>query len=197
MSHFHPFLSIVSVISIAMGSGLIPSPPTPITSETKTPLPELEKSIEYIQSDTPSEAIRIINQKDKITQPYALSQRLGPCTLIPRNIHVRTRTNNGDARVIGFKPVTICNHKVQSIRHESRLKYKYYLWWKDASLKHGVPTRSTNRGATRLEQKNIEFQCKGLVNTSFIGNTVGTVVANGVTYHAVINTDTFRTSCRA
>lgn len=126
----------------------------------------------------------------------ALRKQYGPCELIPTNVHVRTRTGDGDARIIGFKPVTRCSQRVESIKHESKLKYQYFNWWLDAPLKKGVPTISQNRGQAKLEQKNVEFQCNGLVETNFIGYTKGTIVANGKTYYAQVSTDLFREACR-
>lgn len=151
--------------------------------------------VQYVKSSTPEEAQRILDQQSTGSRAFALQKKYGPCTLIPRNVHVRTKTNRGEAKVIGFKPVTECDQPVQSITHESKLKYKYYVWWRDAPLKFGVPTRSGNKGVARLEQRNVEFHCNGLVNTAFIGNTVGMIVANGETYHAVVNTNVFQERC--
>lgn len=125
----------------------------------------------------------------------AVSKSYGPCTLYPRNVHVRTGKPS-EGKVIGFKPVTQCEHAVESIRHESRLKYKYYLWFRDAPLAGGVPTVSQNRGVARLEQKNIEFKCNGDVDTNFVGNTAGTIVSGGRTYGAEVNTKIFREACK-
>ena len=95
-----------------------------------------------------------------------------------------------------FKPVTRCSHPVDSIKHESKLKYQYWTVWRDAPLKSGVPTRSYNRGQSKLEQKNIEFHCNGLVDTNFIGSTTGTIVDDGKTYTATVNTKPFREACK-
>ncbi|WJY72558.1 hypothetical protein CAURIC_04555 [Corynebacterium auriscanis] len=153
-------------------------------------------AVRYVKSRTPEEAQRILDQRSNGFQPYAIEEKYGPCTLYPRNVHVRTKTGDGDAEIIGFKPKTECSQPVESIKHESTLKYKYYAWWRDAPLKFGVPTRSGNRGVARLEQRNVEFHCNGLVDTTFIGHTVGTIVANGETFHAAVNTDVFRNRCR-
>lgn len=125
----------------------------------------------------------------------AVIKRYGPCTLKANNVHVRSSSTPG-VKIIGFKPVTECSRAVESIRHESRIKYKYYLWWRDAPLRHGVPTVSTNRGVSKLEQKNVEFQCNGDVMTTFIGNTKGTIVSNGETFHADANSNVFEEACR-
>lgn len=125
----------------------------------------------------------------------AVTKNYGPCTLYPRNVHVRTGKPS-EGKVIGFKPVTKCEHAVESIRHESRLKYKYYLWFRDAPLAGGVPTVAQNRGVARLEQKNIEFKCNGDVDTDFVGNTAGTIVSGGRTYRAEVNTEVFREACK-
>lgn len=129
-------------------------------------------------------------------QPYAVTPDYGPCVLKPTEVHVRTKTGDGDARIIGFKPVTECSHPVDSIKHESKLKYQYWTVWRDAPLKSGVPTRSYNQGQSKLEQKNVEFQCNGLVDTNFIGSTTGTIVDDGKTYTATVNTKPFREACK-
>ncbi|MBC2682374.1 hypothetical protein [Corynebacterium anserum] len=76
-------------------------------------------------------------------------------------------------------------------------KYKFYLWWRDAPLKAGVPTVSGNRDVSRREQKNVEFQCNGDVMTTFIGNTKGTIVSNGETFHAYANSNVFKEAQRS
>lgn len=155
-----------------------------------------EVAVQYVQSDSPEEAQRILNQASLGIQTLPVVERYGPCTLIPRNVHVRTKTGDGDAEIVGFKPETKCSQPVESIEHESTLKYKYYTMWLDAPLKYGVPTRSGNRGVHKLEQRNVEFHCNGLVDTNFIGHTVGKVVANGKIYHAAVNTNVFRQRCK-
>ena len=129
-------------------------------------------------------------------QPYAATPDYGPCVLEPTEVHVRTKTGDGDARIIGFKPVTKCSRPVTSIKHESKLKYQYWMVWKDAPLKSGVPTRSYNQGQSKLEQKNIEFRCNGLVDTNFIGTTTGTIVDGDKTYTATVDTEPFREACK-
>lgn len=63
-------------------------------------------------------------------------------------------------------------------------------------LKFGVPTRSGNRGVASLEQRNVEFHCNGLVDTSFIGHTAWAIVANGETYYAAVNTNVIQNRCK-
>ena len=58
-------------------------------------------------------------------QPYAATPDYGPCVLEPTEVHVRTRTGDGDARIIGFKLVTRCSRLVTSIKLESKLKSQY------------------------------------------------------------------------
>lgn len=42
----------------------------------------------------------------------------------------------------------------------------------------------------------VEFQCNGDVMTTFIGNTKGTIVSNGETFHADANSNVFEEACR-
>ena len=58
-------------------------------------------------------------------QPYAATPDYGPYVLEPTEVHVRTRTGDGDARIIGFKLVTRCSRPVTSIKLESKLKSQY------------------------------------------------------------------------
>lgn len=185
----------IGVAALGMCLATTPQATAAPVGSTQQPDDLSQVAVQYVKSRTPEEAQRILDQHSKGFQPYALQEVYGPCKLIPQNVHERTKTGDGDAEIIGFKPVTECSQPVESIRHESTLKYKYYAWWRDAPLKFGVPTRSGNRGVARLEQKNVEFHCNGLVDTTFIGHTVGTIVANGETFHAAVNTDVFKDRC--
>ncbi|RAV32004.1 hypothetical protein DLJ54_05450 [Corynebacterium heidelbergense] len=162
--------------------------------EASTPAPQ-----EYDINLGDQHAVRYVldgsDQPQGLGEKQLITERYGPCTLSPSVVHVRTGTPS-EGKVIGFKPFTQCDRPVESISHESRLKYEYYLWWRDAPLAGGVPARSSNSDESRLEQRSIEFHCNGDVDTNFIGNTVGTVVAAGRTYHAAVNTPLFREACK-
>lgn len=199
---FEMFLrKIIPVIGVvALSLGVIAEPQASASIENS----EVETSLEgdsvapirYVKADSPEQARQILNHGGVGVQPYAVNVKYGPCTLKPSQVHVRTRTGDGDARIIGFKPETFCERKVESIKHESTLKYKYYAWWRDAPLAHGVPTRIGNVGEARLTQRNIEFHCNGLVDSTFIGHTVGTIVDGGETYYASVDTDVFKEACK-
>lgn len=167
---------------------------TPSVAEASTDPASVEQSGEsgvYTRVEKPEG-----DSSAPAAQPYAATPDYGPCVLEPTEVHVRTKTPGGDAKIIGFKPVTRCSHPVDSIKHESKLKYQYWMVWRDAPLKSGVPTRSYNRGQSKLEQKNIEFHCNGLVDTNFIGSTTGTIVDGDKTYTATVNTKPFREACK-
>lgn len=124
----------------------------------------------------------------------AVIKQYGPCTLKANNVHVRSSSREG-MKIIGFKPVTDCEYPVESIQHESSLKFKYYLWWRNAPLMNNGEAPRGNNGQSKYEQRNIEFQCTGDVVTTFIGNTKGTIVSNGRTFYANVNTEVFKEAC--
>ncbi|MHA6802970.1 hypothetical protein ACVGV0_06085 [Salinifilum ghardaiensis] len=67
-----------------------------------------------------------------------------------------------------------------SIRHDTDLRYKWWLWWWLADSYPGPG----NRGAKRYEQKNVEYPCDGTDSTTWAGTTLGTIVYGGDTYYA-------------
>ena len=70
----------------------------------------------------------------------------GPCTLTPEYLHLRASGNYG---TIGYKTRTTCSVIVESIRHDTDLRYKSALWW----LKAGSTTSSSSRQERTLYQK--------------------------------------------
>ncbi|WP_242676932.1 hypothetical protein [Rhodococcus sp. ABRD24] len=117
----------------------------------------------------------------------------GPCKIEPRYIHWRTRSGTGMGYgVAGFKPYTWCDVAVESIKHESDLRYKYWTTWPRAIS----ATEQTTMGPViSFEQKNLSFHCTGKVMTRFGGRTMGTIIYGGKTYYAAVYPPTKELDC--
>ena len=112
----------------------------------------------------------------------------GPCTLTPEYLHLRASGNYG---TIGYKTRTTCSVIVESIRHDTDLRYKSAIWW----LKAGSTTSSSNRQQRTLYQQNVAFPCKNKNSTVWAGTTVGTIVHQGKTYYARVYPPTKTDNC--
>ncbi|WP_017975676.1 hypothetical protein [Actinopolyspora halophila] len=137
----------------------------------------------YVKASSPEQAMRILDalQSPQTASPsdkaLAANVQYGPCTLKPSVIHLRT---SGDRNTLGAKPVTTCEVPVTSIRHDTDLRYKWWLWW---SLADSYPGPG-NQNQKRYEQKNVAWRCNGADSTTWAGTTVGTMVFGGETYYA-------------
>lgn len=112
----------------------------------------------------------------------------GPCTLTPEYLHLRASGNYG---TVGYKTRTTCSVIVESIRHDTDLRYKSAIWW----LKAGSTTSSSNRQQRTLYQQNVAFPCKNKNRTVWAGTTVGTIVHQGKTYYARVYPPTITLNC--
>lgn len=173
-------------------SGLDPNQPPIEGSDSLDSL--IGKPMRYFFADSLAEAERIF---EEMRHNSAAGVEFGPCILEPRNVHVRTKTRDKDARTIGFKPFTHCNYPVDMIKHRSRMYYSYYTNWLSMGLLNGNPTTSVNYHQATLEQKNVEFHCNGLVGTSFKGETIGEIHIPGRArpMYAKVITDEFSERC--
>lgn len=127
--------------------------------------------------------------------PMASTVRYGPCVLNPNNIHMRTKS--GDEPSVGFKPTTECKvdgkpKRIGGIHHDSKLTYKYYIWWKNAAL-----DSDGKNNVSKFTSKNLKEVCDGDVGTTFWGSVQGTITYNGENYYATVMPPQDRFECRA
>ncbi|MGV0353306.1 LGFP repeat-containing protein [Corynebacterium confusum] len=137
--------------------------------------------------------------KDAISL-QAAGKRYGPCELSLDNPHPRKSSNFG---AVGFKPHTKCTEKVLSVTHVNTLRYKYYAWWKKApDLRGGTdnkPRYSFDKKSNlphKYSSLEVEQDCIGDVETSFIGVTEGTIVTSTGTYYARAYSNPDRVKCK-
>lgn len=79
-----------------------------------------------------------------------------------------------------------------SIAHLSQLRYHDWIWWWQAGVYPGLG----NFGQSKYEQKNISFPCVDDEDeTTWIGETTGTIIYNGATYYATNYTPTADLAC--
>lgn len=150
----------------------------------------------YVQASSPAQAMQILDAlrspetANPSDQALAANARYGPCTLNPSVIHLRT---SGGKKTLGAKPVTECSVPVASIRHDTDLRYKWWLWW---SLADSYPGPG-NQGQKRYEQKNVAWRCDGTDSTTWAGTTVGTIVFGGETFYARVYQEPVDKDCGA
>lgn len=112
---------------------------------------------------------------DGIEVPSNMSSaKYGPCWLRPHGVHTRKSGNWG---TVGAKPETECEVPVSVIRHETTLRYSWYIWWLQAGRTH-VETDSTSQSVE------LEYKCRGKEMTTWTGTTLGTIVFRGHRYYA-------------
>lgn len=157
---------------------------------TYLPFDTEEEAWEYFDAISEGTLTKSTPQPQKSeTQTMGTGVQYGPCYLEPRYIHWRTKSGPG-AR-IGFKPVTKCETKVSLIKHETRLMYEYWNFWKTA---YSQPWKASNTSYT--EQTNLDFYCRGDVRTLFWGDTKGTIVYGGKEYYAYVMPPSMRFNCQ-
>lgn len=115
--------------------------------------------------------------------------RKGPCRLYVED--VRWRTKSGPGGVVGFKPQTVCDTKVDSLQNWSWLQYLHWGQWATATA-----VSARNFSSSSMEQKNVSFQCNGEVRTLFGGFIRSKIVHKGNSYYAHLRPGTAYLNCR-
>lgn len=144
----------------------------------------------YVEADSPAEASKILAALSKggtaARQAEAAGVRYGPCTLNPTVVYLRASSNYND---VGFKPYTKCSVPVTSIHQESTLYYEWsipllpFSWWSAAGTWSGG-----NYGEASYTQRTISHTCNGTDDTWWQGEVNGTIVYQGHTYYATVDT---------
>lgn len=139
--------------------------------------------VRYIRASSRAEALALFAVKPEalIEAPGNMSAaRYGPCRLIPHAVHTRRSGNWG---IVGAKPETECgNVRVSVIRHETTLRYSWYIWWLQAGNVH-VETATKS---TRFQSLGNAYKCRGREMTTWTGTTLGTIVFHGRKYYALV-----------
>lgn len=174
-------------------SGNVSSAPDNYTISTPyIEFPNVEEAIEYFDEiQNRLDDASSMAEARSITTQQLKGREYGPCTLFPSVVHERS-AKSGKVLSVGFKPYTRCSVPVDSIDHQSRLMYKWWSVWREATP--GPP--SSNRGQKNLTTTNIQFFCNGEVNTRFKGSTIGTISFGGKSYYSRVFTPTAEENCR-
>lgn len=141
--------------------------------------------VRYVEADTRQEALQRLAPLTAAGRPSALIEvpgsttavKYGPCWLHPHRVHLR---KSGSWSIVGAKPETRCNRTVSVIRHETTLRYAWYIWWLQAGRRH-VEQEPQTSGFQSLEY---EFNCRGREMTTWTGTTLGIVIYRGHRYYA-------------
>jgi len=142
-------------------------------------------AVRYVRADTRVEALSLLPETFPRTRPKGLIEipsdmsaaKYGPCWLYPHGVHTRKSGNWG---TVGAKPETECQVPVSVIRHETTIRYSWYIWWLQAGKTH-VETDTNSKWFQSLE---LEYKCRGKGMTTWTGSTLGTIVFHGHKYYA-------------
>ena len=159
----------------------------------------VDEPLSYVEADSPEEAQRIFEQLDSGIPPASMGGAasmgaaarvdFAPCELYPTRVYRRTSSG---WQAIGFKPYTVCDVPVASIRHNSELRYKQLVWWRTKITRSGG-----NSDEARYTQRNIEYYCVGTKSTTWRGNTQGAITWRGKTYYTRVYTAPKTENCKA
>lgn len=142
---------------------------------------------QYIQASSAKDAEKKFRALDK-GEISTQAVKNGPCTLYPSRVYLRASSNY---RAVGAKPYTKCTHKVSSIRHDTDLRYKSFIWWRLAKSKRGG-----NQNERNYTQRSVQYKCKSKEKSKWKGTTKGTVIdTNGKTYYARVYQSTRSLKC--
>lgn len=141
--------------------------------------------VRYVRADTRAEAVAMLQPNLGLVQPGAVIEipgdlsaaKYGPCWLYPHKVHTRKSGNWG---TVGAKPETDCKEPVSVIRHETTVRYAWYLWWLQAGRTHV----ETDTNSTWFQSLELEYKCRGKGMTTRTGTTLGTIVFHGHRYYA-------------
>ena len=159
----------------------------------------VDEPLSYVEADSPEEAQRIFEQLDSGIPPASMGGAasmgaaarvdFAPCELYPTRVYRRTSSGR---QAIGFKPYTVCDVPVASIRHNSELRYKQLVWWRTKITRSGG-----NSDEARYTQRNIEYYCVGTKSTTWRGTTQGAITWRGKTYYTRVYTAPKTENCKA
>ena len=158
-----------SVVERWSQDGFIPSDSSYFSTESQP--------VEYVELPEPGniDAIQDSSSAQRLSSPAGVNY--GPCLLSLEYLHLR---KSGGYQTVGYKAKTTCSEIVESIHHDTDLRYKFSVWW----LKAGSTTSSSNRFQRSLYQQNVAFPCKNNNNTTWSGTTAGTIIHKGKPYYA-------------
>lgn len=139
----------------------------------------------YVRADSRAEALALLLPEFQTARPKPIievpsnmsSAKYGPCWLRPHGVHTR---KSGSWGTVGAKPETECKVPVSVIRHETTLRYSWYIWWLQAGWAH-VETDTNSKWFQSVE---LEYKCRGKEMTTWTGTTLGTIVFRGHRYYA-------------
>ena len=159
----------------------------------------IDEPLSYVEADSPEEAQQIFERLDSGIPPASMGGAasmgaaarvdFAPCELYPTRVYRRTSSGR---QAIGFKPYTVCDVPVASIRHNSELRYKQLVWWRTKITRSGG-----NSDEARYTQRNIEYYCVGTKSTTWRGTTQGAITWRGKTYYTRVYTAPKTENCKA
>ena len=159
----------------------------------------IDEPLSYVEADSPEEAQQIFERLDSGIPPASMGGAasmgaaarvdFAPCELYPTRVYRRTSSGR---QAIGFKPYTVCDVPVASIRHNSELRYKQLVWWRTKITRSGG-----NSDEARYTQRNIEYYCAGTKSTTWRGTTQGAITWRGKTYYTRVYTAPKTENCKA
>ena len=168
-------LALFSVVGITLSStasatgdvpqAVAPQVATAPVAQQATILPSQRSGVAYVPVTSSSGIIS------------SLGTVISPCTLYPSPFYER---NSGG---VGTKPYTNCSVPVTSITHDTVVeKQSEFGYWEQV----GPTFHSSNNNQFSLSPTNVQVLCTNTLYTNWDSYTNGTVVYQGVTFHAFI-----------
>lgn len=158
--------------------------------------PNSAVGVRYARANSRQEALALLSQVESEKRPGAVIEipsnrsfaKYGPCTLKPHAVHTR---KSGQWGIAGAKPETECTETVSLIRHETTLRYEWYIWWLQAGKTH-IETATQTHQFQSLE---FEYRCREKEMTTWTGTTLGIIVYRGSKYYARVFHGVRRLAC--